>query len=179
MSASQRLVHLLELADKGPALRAALAEEVAEMLTHWPHDCPLEMRLPCEALLAKAALEVDDDIRARLRVQLYADPELAARVLPRPIPEGTLVEAARKGDAATVLARALRLSPEAARQILDDKHGMALAVAAKSLGLSRAAFSALAILAHPDTPPLDAFDTVNAVDAARQLRDWSGEHQAA
>ena len=39
-----RLAHLLELADKGPALRAALAEEVASLLVDWPNDCPLEMR---------------------------------------------------------------------------------------------------------------------------------------
>ncbi len=52
---SSRLAHLLELADKGPTLRAALAEEVAEMLTDWPADCPPEMRATCEALLAQAA----------------------------------------------------------------------------------------------------------------------------
>jgi hypothetical protein len=176
---SARLVHLLELADKGPALRAALAEEVAEMLTDWPVDCPPEMRATCEALLAQAAREVDNDTRARLRVRLYADPELSARVLPRDIPERALVEAARNGDVAVTLARALHLSPQTARQILNDKDGLALAVAAKSIGLSRAAYSALALLAHPATPPLDAFEQVNAVEAARRLRDWSAEAHAA
>ena len=83
MSASQKLSHLLQLADQGPALRAALAEEVAELLTDWPADYPDSMRGVCEALLAKAAREVDAATRARLRVQLYADPDLAGRVLPR------------------------------------------------------------------------------------------------
>jgi hypothetical protein len=129
--------------------------------------------------LANAARDVDDDIRARLRVQLYADPELAARVLPRPMPERALVEAARNGDVAAVLAKALHLSDEATRQILDDTTGMSLAVAAKSIGLSRAAYSALALLAHPATPPLDAFEQVNAVDAARRLRDWNSDAHAA
>ena len=66
MHGNPRLSHLLELADKGPALRAALAEEVAELLTYWPGDCPQDMRAPCEALLARAAREVDPTIRADL-----------------------------------------------------------------------------------------------------------------
>ena len=60
MHGTPRLAHLLELADKGPALRAALAEEVAELLIDWPSDCPQEMRGVCEALLANAAREVDE-----------------------------------------------------------------------------------------------------------------------
>ena len=59
MAASQKLSHLLQLADQGPALRAALAEEVAELLTNWPADYPESMRDVCEALLAKAARDVD------------------------------------------------------------------------------------------------------------------------
>jgi Uncharacterised protein conserved in bacteria (DUF2336) len=174
MSASLRLVHLLELADKGPALRAALAEEVAEMLIDWPSDCPWDMRATCEALLIQAAREVDTDTRARLRVRLYADPELAARVLPREMPERALVEAARAGDVVTPLSRSLGLPAETVGQILADKSGRALAVAAKTIGLSRAAYSALALLAYPDNvSALGAFDEVNAVEAARQLRDWS------
>ena len=128
MSASRpRLVHLLDLADKGPALRAALAEEVAEMLTNWPADCPREMRATCEALLAQAAREVDSDTRARLRVRLYADPELAARVLPREMPERALVEAARGGDVAASTWRApWVLPPETASEhILADESGWA------------------------------------------------------
>ena len=66
MAASQKLSHLLQLADQGPTLRAALAEEVAELLTNWPADYPQSMRGACEALLAKAAHDVDAATRARL-----------------------------------------------------------------------------------------------------------------
>ena len=59
MAASQKHSHLLQLADQGPALRAALAEEVAELLTAWPSDYPDSMRCVCEALLAKATRDVD------------------------------------------------------------------------------------------------------------------------
>ena len=83
MPASQKLSHLLQLADQGPGLRAALAEEVADLLIHWPADYPPAMRGICETLLAKAARDVDADTRARLRVQLYCDLELSHRVLPR------------------------------------------------------------------------------------------------
>ena len=178
MSAPLRLVHLLELADKGPALRAALAEEVAEMLTNWPTDCPSQMRAPCEALLAQAAREVDSDTRARLRVRLYADPELAARVLPRELPERALVEAARAGDVAAALGACLGLTPLAAGKILADKSGRTLAAAAKSIGLSRAAYSALSLLTCGDLQSLEAFDQINAVEAARQLRGLYTEMQA-
>jgi len=98
MSGTQRLINLLELANQGPTMRAALAEEVAELLTDWPADCPFEMRSTCEALLARAAREVDDDTRARLRIRLYADPALSARILPREAPGPALVAAARQGD---------------------------------------------------------------------------------
>ena len=106
MAASQKLSHLLQLADQGPALRAALAEEVAELLTHWPADYPDSMRGVCEALLAKAARDVDADTRARLRVQLYSDPDLADRVLPRESAAQTLIEAARRGEGLSVAAGA-------------------------------------------------------------------------
>ncbi len=118
---------------------------------------------------------MDDDTRARLRVRLFAAPDLAARVLPRETHERVLVEAARAGDVLAPLARALGLTLEATRQILEDRSGHALAVAAKNIGLSRAAYSALVLLAYPGggLQPLDAFDQVNAVDAARELRGWS------
>ena len=50
MTVPERLTHLLELANKGPALRAALAEEVAEMLMAWPADSSTpDMRLSTQA----------------------------------------------------------------------------------------------------------------------------------
>jgi hypothetical protein len=83
-SAKARLAHLLELADKGPSLRAALAEEVAELLMDWPADYPPAMRATFEALLEKAARDVDDDTRTRLITRIGSDPAdpLAARILP-------------------------------------------------------------------------------------------------
>ena len=186
MSGTERLLNLLSLADKGPAMRAALAEEVAELLTDWPADCPLEMRGACEALLARAAQEVDDDTRARLRIRLYADRALAAWVLPREAPDKTLVDSARAGEPIVPrIARTLGISENLARDILEDQSGHALAVAAKAIGLNRATFSAVALLAQPGGDlgacyaRLDAFDAISASEAARELRRWSGQQHAA
>ena len=148
MAASQKLAHLLQLADQGPALRAALAEEVAELLTNWPEGYPESMRGICEALLAKAARDVDQPTRARLRVQLYSDPELAHRVLPRESAGHPLVTTARQdGDLVTALAENLAVERRVAAHILDDESGATLALACKGAHLDRAAFSALALLA--------------------------------
>ena len=178
MSAPQRLLHLLELADQGSAMRAALAEEVAELLTDWPQECPPQMRGPCEALLAQAAREVDADTRSRLRVRLYADPDLAARVLPRESHRGVmeLLRGGRGPDDA--LALSTGLSQERAAEILADDSGHALALACKGAGLGRAAYSALAMLTDSshDTAKayarLDMFDAVAMPEAVRQLRAW-------
>jgi hypothetical protein len=185
MAASQKLSHLLQLADQGPALRAALAEEVAELLTNWPADYPDSMRSACEALLAKAAHDVDEATRARLRVQLYSSPELAGRVLPRESTTQGLVETARQGgDLVPVLAGQLGVDTRMAAQILDDETGAALAVACKGASLDRSTFSALALLMRPGRDRthayavLDAFDNVPTSEATRLLRGWR-EGQAA
>lgn len=179
MAASQKLFHLLQLADQGPALRAALAEEVAELLVNWPHGYPESMRGACEALLSRAARDVDAATRARLRVQLYSHPELAGRVLPRESSIQDLIAAARQGgDLAGLLAKLLGVDGKMAAQILDDESGAALAVACKGASLDRASFSALALLAQPGRDRvhayavLDTFDNVPASEAARVLRDW-------
>lgn len=179
MSAAERLTHLLHLADQGPALRAALAEEVADLLTDWPPDYPATMRGACEALLAKAARDVDAPTRARLRVRLYADPELSARVLPRESNARTLIEAARKGEnLPPLLAGFLGVDEIVAGDILSDESGFSLAIAAKGAGLDRAAFSALALLTRPPGAEgtvramLDSYDAIGAAEAARRLRTW-------
>ena len=184
MAASPKLFHLLQLADQGPALRAALAEEVAELLVNWPPDYPASMRSACEALLAKAAHDVDEATRARLRVQLYSDPELASRVLPRESATQGLIETARQGgDLAGPLAAQLGVNGKTAAQILDDETGVALAVACKGAGLDRAAFSALVLIARPGRDRshayavLDAFDSVPAGEASRVLRNWRDGQQ--
>ena len=175
-----RLAHLLELADKGPTLRAALAEEVAELLTAWPADYPAEMRAICETLLARAAADVDPDTRARLRVQLYADPVLSQRVLPREVPTQSPVEAARQGsDVAAALAARLQISRPCAEHILEDESCALLAAAAKAANLGRPAFSALAILSRKISPAqLDAYDAISAADAQRALREWRAQKAA-
>lgn len=185
MAASQKLSHLLQLADQGPALRAALAEEVAELLTAWPSDYPDSMKGVCEALLAKAARDVDPATRARLRVQLYSVPDLADRVLPRESAGAALIQAARRGDSLPdALAQSLGVDDKMALQILDDETGAALAVACKGANIERAAFSALALLVRPGRDRvhafavLDAFDNVPMSEATRVLRNWR-EGQAA
>jgi hypothetical protein len=187
MAASQKLSHLLQLADQGPALRAALAEEVAELLTQWPSDYPDSMRGVCEALLAKAARDVDAATRARLRVQLYSDPDLSTRVLGRcESASQMLVEAARnREDIVTILAQNIGVDQTMAVQILDDETGAALAVACKGANLDRAAFSALALLIRPGRDRvhafavLDAYDNVPMSEATRVLRGWRGEQAPA
>jgi hypothetical protein len=178
MSANPRLTHLLELADKGPALRAALAEEVAALLLEWPTDCPAEMRPVFENLLAKTARDVDADTRARLRVRLYANRELCARVLPRENPVPVLIAAAREGaPVVSRLAETLGLDESRAAEILKEESGEALAIACKGAGLSRAAFSTLALLAFPREQAgqrLSVYDRVATLDAARTLRAWRG-----
>jgi len=182
MITAQKIARLMELADQGPVMRAALAEEVADLLVNWPENFPDSMKSMCETLLAKAAREVDVATRARLRVRLYNDPGLAHRVLGRKQPAAqALVQAARQGELESVLADRLGLDAAMAKQILDDETGAALAVACKGASIDRAAFSALALLTHPARDRdhaltvLDAFDTVPAGDASRLLRDWRGE----
>lgn len=163
MAASQRLSHLLQLADQGPALRAALAEEVVELLLDWPPDYPQSMRNVCEALLAKAARDVDAATCARLRERLAGIPDLAARLLPRESAGRTLVDAARRGDANAV-AQSLGVDAQAAEQLL--KNEAALAAACKSAHIDRAAFSALIVLTRLDRDTRQAYAALDAFDAA-------------
>jgi len=141
------------------------------------------MRKPCEALLARAAREVDEDVRARLRSRLHTDPALSARLLPREA--GRPAAMARPGESpAPCVAQALGISERLADDILRDQSGRTLAVAAKALGLNRAAFSALALLALPAADltlcyaRLDAFDAVSMAEASCEWRCWSVRHAA-
>jgi hypothetical protein len=180
MSSNPRLAHLMELADKGPALRAALAEEVAALLLDWPDECPNSMRPVFENLLAKTAREVDADTRAKLRVRLFADRELAARVLPKEQdPLVPLIAAARQGGDITVaLGEALGLDTDNTAEILKEASGEALGIACKGAGLSRVAYSTLALLALPSggdaAQRLQMYDRIATLDAARTLRAWRG-----
>lgn len=187
MAASDKLSHLLQLADRGPGLRAALAEDVAELLIEWQPDYPESMRAICEALLAEAVRNVDAPTRARLRVRLYNHPELAQRVLPRESKTQNLIEAARGGEnLSAILAESLGVDDAKVREILDDRTGSALAVACKGAHFDRATFSALALLIHPAPDRrrafalLDSFDAVPISEATRLLRGWrTGETHTA
>lgn len=181
MHGNPRLTHLLELANKGPALRNALVEELTELLAFWPSDCPQDMRAPCEALLSRAAQDMDDSVRADLRTKLRADPALAARILPGEdsVPPNdnlgrTMIEMTRAGlDVHARMAEALNLSRSRLEDILATDHGLALVC--KRLGLSRTVFSTLAMLTDRKTDTaqcyaaLDRYETV-ASQAVENLR---------
>jgi hypothetical protein len=163
MHGNPRLTHLLELANKGPALRSALVEELTDLLTFWPSDCPQEMRAPCEALLSRAAQDMDDSVRA--------DPALAARVLPDECPMQlndnlgrTMIEMARAGlDVRARMAEALNLSRSRLEEILATDHGLALVC--KRLGLSRTAFSTLAMLTDRRTDSAQCYAALDRYEA--------------
>ncbi len=172
----ERLSHLLELAGQGPAARAALLGELADLLLDWPCDYAQAMRAPFEALLEKVAREVDAPARAALAERLAghdeipvallnelfleAPKEFRARILarnaalgadtPRETADGrALVAAARttvNGAFADTFAAMLALPRATASDILHDETGQSLAVACKGAGLDRAAFSAIALI---------------------------------
>ena len=162
MHGNSRLSHLLDLADKGPVLRAALIEELADLLAFWPSDCPEDMRAPCEALLTRAAQEADESVRTA-RVLPSADQAKPQDNLGR-----TLIEMARAGiDVRARMAEALHLSMSRLQEILATDHGLALVC--KRLGLSRAAFSSLTMLLagkSSDTEYYAALDRYDAVTCA-------------
>ncbi len=179
MTVPPRLSQLMELADQGPALRAALAEEVAELLLAWPKDYPEAMRVMCETLLAQAARDGDAGARAKLKAKLKSDPELAARVLPHDPPRHALIAAARKKSGLEkMLADMLDVATPLAEKILRDSSGQSLAVAAHAVHLGRSDFSALALLLHPRGcrdevyALLDAYDEITPAQANRTLRVW-------
>lgn len=172
----ERLNYLLELAAQGPAGRAALLAELADLLLDWPADYALAMRGPFEALFEKTAREADPKARAAVAERLDGHQELPvsllnefffdaprdmrARILarnealeaesaaPMPVDAPRLVQDARtmNGAFADAFSSTLKLPHAVARDILTDASGQSLAVACKGAGLDRATFSALALL---------------------------------
>ena len=198
----ERLSHLLELAAKGKAQRAALADEVAGLLLDWPTQYPPAMRASFEALLEKIAREVDvagrrtlaerfvharDASLSLLNELFLAAPETMKRdilrrndahaigAVPR-IDGAALLAAARaRGDFAAALARLAAIPRSIAEEILCDHSGLELSVVAKGGGLKRPFFSAISILtiASPDdVVALSAFDAVPENGAANLLAFW-------
>ena len=143
MAASQKLSHLMQLAEQGPALRAALADEVTELLAAWPADYPESMRAVCEALLTKA------------------------RETPHESGLQAAIQAAREGgEVAAPVAKSLDIDPGKAQTLLRDASGAALATACKHAGIDRASFSALAMLIWPQRDRRHAFAVLDAFDKA-------------
>jgi hypothetical protein len=201
-TAKERLSHLLELAAKGAAERAALAGEVADLLHDWPSAYPAQMRAGFEALLEKIAREVGEPTRRALarRFEASGDAPLSllnelflaasatmqddilrrndahAAGVPATIDGAMLLSAARKrGDFPAALARAARLSRAMAGEIMRDASGRALAVVAKGGGLERPLYSAICILVLPAPnifAALTMFDRVPQNGAAHLLSAW-------
>ncbi|HTT96628.1 MAG TPA: DUF2336 domain-containing protein [Rhizomicrobium sp.] len=176
----ERLNHLLDLAAQGPAGRAALLGELADLLLDWPADYALAMRAPFEALMEKTAREVDAQTRMDVARRLEGHAELPVAVLNEfflEAPHGLrarilalndvmdaeandtvavdaaqLLEAARtmNGTFCSAFAKLLALPETTSREILGDASGECLAVACKGAGLDRAAFSAITVLVRRD-----------------------------
>jgi hypothetical protein len=201
-TAKERLSHLLELAAKGAAERAALAGEVADLLHDWPPAYPAVMRASFEALLEKIAREVDETGRRDLarRFEASGDAPLSLlnelflsssdamrdEILRRndahasdaaaSIDGATLLAAARKqGDLAVALARAAAIPRSVAAKIMADASGRALAVVVKGAGLERPFYSAICVLVIPAPQlfaALAAYDRVPPNGATHLLAFW-------
>src|SRR6218665_25853 len=91
MAASHKLSHLLQLADQGPALRAALAEEVAELLCDWPAHYPHSIPPLSQTPLPPPPPP------PRRRGPVHAAPEFGPRVLPRESASRAVGDAPRHG----------------------------------------------------------------------------------
>jgi hypothetical protein len=202
----ERLSHLLELAAQGAGERAALAGEVADLLLDWPASYPAGMRVAFEALLEKIVREIDLEACVALAARfvdrtddtplgllnaffLCAPETMRAAILARndaagaidalPIDSETLLHAARTADNfGAALVHLAGLPEDLAAAIASDAG--ALAVLCKGAGISRATFSAIAILAgplrsvHENFAMLAAYDQVPANGAAQLLAFWQG-----
>jgi hypothetical protein len=204
----ERLTRLVELAtESAPEKRRMLATELCDLLLDWPPNYPAAMREPFETLLEKTMRLIDREARVALIARIAmsgpldflnefffdAPAELRAVILARnaqaplpaapsgPIDEAALIDAARRdvnGAFTDRFAQAARFDGETAACILRDDTAAALAVAAKGAHLSRAAFSALALLADGACAPdqtlarLAAYDGVAQGAAESMVRFW-------
>lgn len=199
-TAKERLSHLLELAAKDAAERAALAGEVANLLHDWPPAYPAAMRASFEALLEKIAREVDEAGRRDLarRFEASGDAPLSllnelflsssdamrdeilrrndahARSAVARVDGAMLLAAARKrGDFPSVLAHAAAVPRSISAKITADVSGRSLAVVVKGAGLERPIYSGICILtmAAPFAA-LSVYDYVPPNGAANLLTFW-------
>lgn len=177
-----------------------LARELTDLTLYWPPEFPEAMHAPVTALLETALWECDEDTRRELAARLAGHGEIPLRVmnvlylgaaapLRREIlmrneleGEGVLDTAdadsvlmlARKGarDFAAALSDITGLPDMVVGGALGDASGEALVVLCRGMGLSRAIFSAIALLRVPVPMPLDVFDTVPDRAAASLVHSW-------
>lgn len=175
-TAREKLQHFLALAYQGPAKAGQLADELAAFVDAWPEDAPDDMREPVLTLLDLSLRDADEDTRFRLATRLGGRRELPLGLInefylsaPSPVrhlilerneSEGTGAPApvndpdellfAARGEPAVSFTRsfagALHLPLATAAGILADASGEALAVACRGARLTRAHFSAMAML---------------------------------
>ena len=80
-TAKERLFHLLALAAEGPAQRAVLAGELADLVLDWPSDCPEAMRTPVITLFALTVRETDEETRSKLAARIGGHDELPLHLI--------------------------------------------------------------------------------------------------
>ena len=198
-SSRERLGTLLDLAAHGAAGRAALLDELANLLVDWPADYVQAMRGPFEALFEKTAREAAPEVRAGLAERLAdhdelpvallneffldASPAARAHILRRNAaleePHGTrpqkadpraLVEAARRTvNGAFLDVFAHALSLEPALASAIFADAEAMAVACRGAGIDRAAYSTIALLT---ARALADFENIPQAAAARLVAFW-------
>ncbi|MEI9989957.1 MAG: hypothetical protein WDM86_07950 [Rhizomicrobium sp.] len=207
----ERLSHLLELAAQGAGERAHLADEVADLLLDWPAQYPQAMRATFVALLEKIVREMAGPSRAVLAARfrdrddfplsllneffLFAPAPMKDAILARNDAEGpvecgpldaeALLHAARTArDFAADLAHIAGLPLPVAAAMLSDPSARALAALARATGVSRATFSAMALLAgparsvHENFAMLGVFDAVPRDGARRLVALWRAQGDA-
>lgn len=185
-TAKERLTHLLALAGEGPAQRAALAGELADLLLDWPYDCPEAMHAPVLTLFEMTVREADDETRAKLAARLGGHGELPlhlvnefflcapARVRREILTRNALSEeddtspdeTAAAPDAAALLEAARCASPIE----FTEKASAKLGIAPRTLGaiLADGSAEALAVLCkgvHLDRTSFSALALLKANDA--------------
>jgi hypothetical protein len=208
-TAKERLSHLLELAAKGAAERAALAGEVADLLHDWPPAYPAAMRASFEALLEKIAREVDEGARRNLARRFEASGDAPLSLLNELFLSSSdtmkeeiirrndahagsavagidgamlLVAARQRADFPAALARAAAIPRAIAGQITGDASGLALAVLAKGAGLERPLYSGICVLLKPPRDvfaALSLFERVPPNGAANLLAFWRSKLDSA
>jgi hypothetical protein len=166
-ASNDRLLRLVALArDSAPVQREMLIGELAELLADWPQDCPQSMRKAFELLLDKKRREAE--------AATLDEPALIARARTQ-----------KRQDWTVEFAGYIGIDAETAARIVREPTGEALAVACKAARLSRATFSALAVLAaREDSASIDEiyarlanYESVSE-EAAREIMAGWRSHAA-